>query len=165
MEQKEFHECASRLQDVGKVIEKLPVEIRNEAFNLLKGYISQWASASTHREKPIQHEVESGGGTALFSRFDHDRPSDNVRLVAAYLFQEYGSEPFSAEEVKEIAANAGITIPDRVDMTLAHAKENGKQLFTRVGRGKFKPTVHGESYLKTTYNVKKGTKRREADDK
>jgi hypothetical protein len=69
------------------------------------------------------------------------------------------------EEVKAVATNVGITIPDRVDMTLGNAAEDGKQLFTRVARGKFKPTVHGESYLKSTYEVKKGTKTRGADDK
>jgi hypothetical protein len=165
MDQKEFNECTSRLQEVGKIIEKLPTEIRSEAFGLLKGYVAQQVTTPTRREGPAEYAAGSGEGADLFSRFDHDKPSDNVRLVAAYLFQEYGSDPFSLEEVKAVATNAGITIPDRVDMTLAKATENGKQLFTRVGRGKFKPTVHGEAFLKVTYGVKKGTKKREIDDK
>ena len=37
---------------------------------------------------------------------------------------------------------------------------NGKQLFVSAGRGQFKPTVHGEIYLKNSYKVKKGTKTR-----
>jgi hypothetical protein len=59
-----------------------------------------------------------------------------------------------------MADDAGVTIPDRLNMTLAAAVENGKQLFASAGRGLFKPTVHGEIYLKTTYGVKKGTKKR-----
>lgn len=165
MDQKEFNERASRLHEVGKIIEKLPTEIRNEAFGFLKGYISQQVAAPARKESPAEHEADSGDGADLFSKFDHNKPSDNARLIAAHLFQEYGSEPFSVEEVKAVAANVGITIPDRVDKTLGTAAENGKQLFTQVGRSKFKPTVHGESYLKTTYGIKKGKKTRGADDK
>lgn len=163
MDQKEFDERASRLQEVGKFIEKLPAEIWGGAFELLKGYVSQQAATSANS---FANQQKDGGDEAsIFSRFDHDRPSDNVRLIAAHFFQEYGSEPFSVEEVKAVAADAGITIPDRVDMTIAQAKDSGKQLFTRAGRGKFKTTVHGEAYLKSTYNVKKGTKNRDVDDK
>ena len=58
------------------------------------------------------------------------------------------------------AKDVGITIPERVDLTFLSAKEKGKNLFARAGLGKFKPTVHGEAYLKTTYSVKKGKKTR-----
>ena len=69
-------------------------------------------------------ESKDADGVSLFGKFSHDRPSDNVRLIAAYFFQQYGSEPFSIDEVKAMASEAGITIPDRVDMTLAAAQEN-----------------------------------------
>ena len=36
MDAKEFNEWASRLQEVGKVIEKLPSEIRSEAFGVCR---------------------------------------------------------------------------------------------------------------------------------
>ena len=163
MDQKEFNERASRLQGIGKVIEKLPAEIRSEAFTFLSAYVSQQVGTSARHSAKQQPDGDAGG--SIFSRFEHQKPSDNVRLVAAHLFEEYGSEPFSSDEVKTVAVDAGITIPDRVDMTIAAAKENGKQLFARVGRGKFKPTVHGEAYLKATYRVKKGTKKRDTNDK
>jgi hypothetical protein len=83
-----------------------------------------------------------------------------VKLIAAYLYNEYGSEPFSAEEVKNTSDDVGITIPARIDMTLLEAKDKGKKLFKKIGRGTYKPTVHGEAYLKEKYNVAKGTKRR-----
>lgn len=165
MDQKEFEVRSSRLHEVGKVVERLPSEIRGGAFELLKGYVSQQATAPSRKERSVEDEVDSGSIAELLSKFDHDKPSDNVRLITAFLFQEYGSEPFSGEEVRAIATDSGITVPDRVDMTLAAAKENGKQLFARSGRGKFKPTVHGEARLKAAYGVKKGTKRREQDDK
>ena len=165
MDQKEFSERATRLEEVGKIIEKLPTEIRSEAFGFLRNYILPQVRMPAHKGNPTEHEADSSDGASFFTKFDHDKPSDNARLIAAHLFQEYGSEPFSVEEVRSVAADVGITIPDRVDKTLFSAVENGKQLFARAGRGKFKPTVHGESYLKTTYEVKKGTKTRSADDK
>jgi len=54
----------------------------------------------------------------------------------------------------------GLTVPQRLDKTLLNAKEKGKALFTRAGRGQFKPTVHGEKYLKEQYSVTKGTQKK-----
>ena len=162
MDKKEFDERASRLQDVGNVIDKLPAEIRSEAFGLLKGYVSTNNTSNTGAERKRDKEADNSHvDTNLFSRFDHDKPSDNVRLIAADLFQQYGAEPFTVDEVSARAAEAGITVPARIDMTLRSALEDGKHLFVNAGRGKFKPTVHGESYLKDTYSVKKGTGKRE----
>ncbi len=162
MDKKEFDERVQRLQDVGKVIDALPTEIRSEAFGMLKGYIlGRGKPDSIHTNKEHEPDSDSDGGTGIFSTFDHTQPSDNVRLVAAHLFQQYGSEPFSVDEVNTIAADAGITVPARVDMTLRQAKVNGKNLFVATGAGMFKPTVHGETALKDTYGVKKGTKKRD----
>lgn len=162
MNKAEFDERVSRLQEVGKVIGALPAEIRSEAFSLLKGYVSGHDKPdSTHANNGYEQDSDSDGDTSLFGRFDHNKPSDNVRLVAAFLFQQYGSEPFSVDEVNSIAAEAGITVPARIDMTLRQAKENGKNLFVNTGEAMFKPTVHGETTLKDTYGVKKETKKRE----
>jgi hypothetical protein len=162
VDKKEFDERVLRLQDVGKVLDKLPAEIRSEAFGLLKEYVS---GRNTPDSGAARNEGEDGGDSGydanLFSQFDHDKPSDNVRLIAAYLFQQYGAEAFSVDEMKAIAAESGITVPARIDMTLRNAQENGKHLFLSAGNSKFKPTVHGESHLKEKYGVKKGTKKRE----
>lgn len=166
MDKTEFGERVLRLQEVGKAIDKLPTEIRGEAFDLLKGYVS---GRNTPDSVAEQNEDEGGchpgDDTSLFSRFDHDKPSDNVRLIAALFFQRYGAEAFSVDDVTGTAAEAGITVPTRTDMTLRQAQENGKHLFVSAGNGKFKPTVHGESYLRDAYGVKKGTNRREEASK
>lgn len=106
------------------------------------------------------HEASDSSDEEFFSAHNHDKPADNARLIAAWFYREYGVEPFSVEEVSAKASGVGITIPARVDMTFVQAKEKGKKLFARAGRGKFKPTVHGEANLKATYSVKKGTKKR-----
>jgi hypothetical protein len=64
--------------------------------------------------------------------------------------------------VRTVADHAGLTLPDRVDVTLAGAKKGGKGLFKRAGRGKLQPNVHGETFLRNQYDITKGTKRRSA---
>ncbi len=165
MDEKEFKTRAGRLEQVAKVLEKLPSEVRSEAFDLLKGYVTEHSPESTTKKtqamaKPkVADDTEAG----FFGAFDHDKPADNVRLIAAYFYREYGVEPFSLDEVRQKASDVGITIPARIDMTFLAAIEKGKKLFARAGTGKFKPTVHGEVNLKATYNVKKGAKKRTGD--
>ena len=167
MDDKDFKIRASRLEKVAKVVEKLPVEIRNDAFSLLKGYVTENISDSSAKKAPAKTVPDKTDETeeAFFAAFDHGKPADNARLIAAYFYREYGVEPFSVEAVRQKADDVGITIPERIDMTYLSAKEKGKKLFTRAGTSKFKPTVHGEANLKATYKVKKGTqKRAETED-
>ncbi len=165
MNEKEFKERASRLEQIAKVLEKLPPEVRNGAFELLKAYVTERTTGSPTQKIPgkTSHESRDGTREAFFAQFTHKKPSDNARLIAAYLYREYGADPFSLDEVRQTADDVGITIPERIDMTFLQAKEKGKKLFTRAGNGKFKPTVHGETNLKKTYSVTKGTKKRSQD--
>ncbi|MFZ5615937.1 MAG: hypothetical protein ACOZAA_01255 [Pseudomonadota bacterium] len=158
MDEQSFKESVNRLEQVGKVLEKLPVEVRSEAFNLLKDYVFKPREHRSEAAKRASTQAPDDG--AFFEKFSHDQPADNAKLIAAYFFREYGSAPFSIDDVRKTADDVGITIPSRVDMTFISAVDGGKKLFTRAGRGKFKPTVHGEANLKTTYSIKKGTKRR-----
>lgn len=163
MDQEEFVERSARLQEVGQLLEKLPPEIRKEAFAILRGYVCLSSEKDPERfdEQTVSNQSDE---ISLFTQFDHDKPSDNVRLLAAHFFSEYGSAHFSVDELKALATEAGLTVPERVDKTLASATENSKKLFMSTGRGKFKPTVYGEAYLKSTYSVKKGTKARSVGD-
>lgn len=173
MDEKNFKERVARLEQLGKVVEKLPPEVRAAAFALLEGYVAGTHSSGQSRVQTPK--TSSAGSTrgdaaildisdreAFFSQFEHDKPADNVKLLAAYLYSRYGSAPFPADELRTLADDVGITVPGRLDMTLLQAKERGKQLFARAARGSFKPTVHGESYLKATYRVRKGKEKREA---
>ena len=161
MDEKEFKQRVSRLEQIAKVLEGLPSEARAAAFDLLKGYVTERDSepADKKRSKDMGGDGEDSM-EAFIGSFDHDKPADNAKLIAAYFYSEYGLEPFTLEDVRETAENVGIIIPARPDMTLTQAKEKGKKLFARAGKGKFRPTVHGEKYLKDTYSVKKGRKKR-----
>lgn len=165
MDEKEFKTRASRLEQIAKVLEKLPSEVRNDAFDLLKSYVTEQASESPAKKAPAKakREVSDDSEEGFFGAFDHDKPADNAKLIAAYFYREYGAEPFSLDEVRQKAIDVGITIPARIDMTFLAAREKGKKLFAGAGTGKFKPTVHGEANLKATYSVKKGTKNRVGD--
>jgi hypothetical protein len=94
---------------------------------------------------------------AFFAERDSAKPSDNALATAAYHYSEYGSAGFTIDEMRQLADDVGVTIPERLDMTYLQAKRNGNRLFRRGGRNAFRPTVHGESFFKQTYNVQKGT--------
>jgi len=161
-----FKELVKRIQEANSVISKLDPAIRAEAFSLLKPYMTGHSGRVSHafdeKEKDKVATADENA-EAFFSKHDAKTPAENALLVAAYLYSLDGSEPFSIDEIREIAKDAGITIPERVDMTLANAKREGKALFRRVGKGNFKATVHGETFFKTSYNVTKGRKQRPSD--
>jgi hypothetical protein len=164
-----FDETVKRLEKVDGVIKNLDSAIRAEAFSLLKPYISAGATGSTgstaadsgsSNGTEQQAAMDFADAEAFFTTHEDGKPSDNAYLVTAYLYTQYGSSPFSIDDVRAVADHAGLTLPDRVDVTLAGAKKGGKQLFKRAGRGMLQPNVHGETYLRNTYNIIKGTKRR-----
>jgi len=74
----------------------------------------------------------------------------------------YGSEPFSTEDIRKTGEEAGLIVPQRIDMTLKGAKRDGRPIYMK-DRGGYRPTVLGETVLKTTYGVSKGRQRRAPD--
>ena len=159
MDKKALSEIEERLLEVNKIVGKLDVSIRVAAFDFLKPYITTGAFIpDTAPKKPAADPPSSADESELIQKHGDGKPNDNVNLIAALWFGEYGSNPFSIDHVREKARSAGLTIPARTDMTLRSAREKGKSLYLSTGRGLFKPTVVGEAFLKVTYNVKRGTK-------
>lgn len=157
MNKRTFSEITKRLQEVNGVIKDLDQSIRSAAFLLLRDYITGTLSGAD--EDTQNEERETLGGDEkeeFFSRFSCEKPSDNALLIAGYHYSRYGVVPFSTTDVKTIADEVGITIPDRVDMTFKNAQRKGKNLFRSTGKNRFQPTVHGEKFFKDTYNVSKG---------
>lgn len=160
MKEEEYNERVKKLQEVNGVITKLDPAIREHAFKLLEGYITGRKPKQIGKEEDGDNVDTDDDMESFFSRFDHEKPSDNAMSIAAYHYSQYGKEPISYDEVKQIAGDVGLTIPERVDMTFKAAKDKGKSLFQSGGRGKSKPTVHGETYLKEKFGVKKGKKKK-----
>ncbi|HER34742.1 MAG TPA: hypothetical protein ENO19_04680 [Halothiobacillaceae bacterium] len=160
MDDKTYKERVNRLRELDKVVKTLDPTIREASFRLLQAYVT---GSKTHTDPNVSGD-EGSGGSSILGTFDHDKPADNVLLVTAEHFRKYGDAPFVLEEVRTTARNAGLTIPERLDKTLTAASRNGKKLFAKVARGRFKPTVHGEKFFKETYSVSKGTSVKPGED-
>lgn len=173
MDEQEFKDRCRRLKEVNKVIAALDTAIREPAYAALEPYVTGQPSG---KRTPPKHDSDRNGDeqedTSNLDRDEFilahhkrdDEPADNALLLTAWHYKEYGSEPFSYAEIKTLANDAGLTTPDRIDMTFKTAKAEGKSSFTPAGRGKVRPTVHGEKRLKDTYNIKKGTKKKTEND-
>ena len=164
MESGTFHERVKRLKEVNEVIEKLDPAIREGAFSLLASYITGQPHRADGKQQadPATGEGEESEQqmTELFGKYPDAKPSENAILIAAWLYSQFGAQPFKLDEMREIAESVGLTIPSSLDMTLKQAQREGKSLFQHSGRSEFKPTVPGELYFKKTYQVPKGTKKR-----
>ncbi len=164
MDEKTYQERVKKLIEINKIIEKLDPSIREEGFKLLQSYITGKEEVSGRiDEGKKETEQEVGNEESFFGKFGHTRPCNNALLISAYLYNQFGTSPFSLNDVKKLADKNGITIPSRCDTTLRNAKREGKNLFTKVGKDKYKPTVHGEEFLKKTYNVSKGKKTKDPE--
>jgi hypothetical protein len=162
MNETTLKERTKKLLEINEIVKKLDETIRPAAFLLLQDYVS--GSAAPDKEKPhhpVPHIDAGEGREGFFSKFNHAKPSDNVLLVSAYHYSQYGSSPFSVEEIKALADQVGVTIPNKPYMTLTAAQRKGKGLFRSVGKGVFCPTVHGETFFKNTYKVSKGTQQKQ----
>jgi hypothetical protein len=159
MEKKGFDEVAERLLEINKTIAKLDPAIRSSAFELVKGYVSTGTQSTLSPDAKPKNEPHGGVVDlgALIAAHPEARPSENLELLTAYWYGNYGVTPFTVENLREAATDGGLTIPDRPDKTLKVAKEGGKKLYQSAGRGLFKPTVPGEMHLKQTYSLRKGT--------
>ncbi|HEY3762508.1 MAG TPA: hypothetical protein VGN23_12245 [Verrucomicrobiae bacterium] len=166
MTQTIFKERLERLKEVNEVLKQIDVTIRPAAFSLLQDYITQ--NKSVGDGKPSMQKTRESEGipdrTEFFSQFTHDKPADNVLLLAAYHYSEYGTASFTVDQMKDLGNEVGVTIPERLDMTFLQAKRDGKALFLRAGRGAFRPTVHGETFFKKSYQVSKGTQQKQEAD-
>ena len=162
MNEEAYKTRVKRLKEVNNVIKLLDPAIRERAFELLKQYITSGTSGdgASVEQQNTSHVELTDDAEEFFSKFDHAKPADNAKLIAAYHYSQYGADGFSVDEMRRLADDVGLTVPDRLDMTFLDTRKDGKNLFKRAGRGKFKPTVHGEKYLKEAYKVKKGTKQK-----
>jgi len=166
MDKRKVEEVHSKLLEINKLIEKLDPAIKSAAFDILTPFyfdeLPSPRSKSSEKQKveakkPKEKEVDTSDLGEFITQFEHVKPKDNVMLLAAWLYSQYGAYPIQAKEIKELADACGLVIPSRADNTMRQAKDKGKSLFTQQGKG-WKPTVSAELFLKNIYGVKKGNK-------
>lgn len=173
MDSDAFRTSADRLKEINEVITQLDESIRPAAFDVLRPYVD--GRASPARERDDRQGVSNGDNNVAIANdllVDRDivreflgehhseKPAENVKAIAGLVYSRYGTSEFTAQEVREVAHEAGVTVPDRVDVTLGTARVNKKPLFQKVRPGVYRPTVHGEKFFKETFKVTKGTGRR-----
>jgi hypothetical protein len=161
MNNTDFRETIKRLEAVNAIILKLDPNIRGAAFELFKPYLTETLACSTSSggETPTALSSSSPSLVELMQKHPNAPAHENAYLLAAHWFSVYGSEPFSLEGVRELGNNAGLTVPERLDMTYKQAKSEGKAIFQPVERGTYRPTVAGEGWLRSTFGVSKGTQK------
>ena len=126
--------------------------------------ILDWIAGSFGLSLKINDEVEGedespAGLDEFIKKNTHDKPdkpAKNVHMLAAYHYSQYGVVSFSIKEIQSLAGDYGVTIPERLDMTL-----KGSKLYKSTGRHMYKPTVKGELYFKNKYEVSKGKKKKQ----
>lgn len=164
MDENTFKGRASRLEAIADVLKKLPEGVHQRAFALLEPYVTgvQPPPVADADEKGAEADTDHSNDSKVefFSDFDDEKPADNLKRIAAWFYKEYGDDPFSLEDLRKVAKEVGVTIPARPNDTLRASRYDGKKTFEATGRGKFKPTIAGQKYLKQTFNVEKGTKSR-----
>jgi len=166
-----------KIKEMNAFIADLEPAVRAAAFEMLRPYYfgSDGNSKNGDREpatrlesmKPVTKTAASktkpliAADTAeeFFGQFETNKPHENVMLIAAWLYSQFGIADIDPAELKEIANAAGLTVSPRADNTLRQAKKNGKALFRQMANG-WQPTLAGEAYLKETFGIKKGTKQK-----
>jgi hypothetical protein len=149
MNKKVIEEVKQHLSDINKTIASLDPAIRGAAFNILAPYyFDEISPPSDDKKTPPAKKQLPFSDTASIEKFfathEHNKPSDNVFLIAAWLYSQHGITPLTAALCDEISSQIGITVP-------------GKSLFKQQGKG-WVLTISGEQYVKETYGVRKGNK-------
>ena len=120
--------------------------------------IKQIISAVKKTEKAEEiEEISEDEEDKFFKANSQKKPSDNVYLIFAWFYSQYGSVPISKKLIQQKASKVGLIIPNEPDATLRSAGKNTKPRFRKVEKG-YQLTVHGEIYLKEIFKVDKGTK-------
>lgn len=162
---KKIKDIKKKLLEINKFISSLDISIRATAFNILAPHYfgDQINRILTGADSTVQGEGEENDSSSFYRKFDHEKPKDNVFLITAWFYSQYGVFPITIKDINNEADNTGLTVPNRSDNTIRFAKKKGKKLFKQVAKG-WQLTVNGEIYLKDTYEIKKGNKKRPEDD-
>src|SRR5580700_7475124 len=115
MDSATFKARSERLLEVAKLIEKIPAEIRAQAFSLVAAYVTGKAAPDSGKAHAANDDgdetVDTEDRGAFFTKFTHDKPSDNIYLIAAYWYGQHGIAPFTVEGIRKLAGEVGVTIP------------------------------------------------------
>ncbi len=95
--------------------------------------------------------------TTFFEPLDTKVPAHALEAIVAWYYAQNGPVVVTKTMVNDLADKVGLTIPQRSDMTLRVAKNEGKKLFVHFGKG-YKLTTAGELYIKKKIPNSEGEK-------
>ena len=153
-------QITDKLTEINKIILKLDPAIRSPAFGILAPFFFEETPGGdtvTEGGKNEPNKVSTADKEEFFNSFDNNKPKDNVFLIVAWFYSQYGLFPITRRMLNEEASKAGLIIPERSDNTMRMAKHKGKTLFRQKSSG-WQLTVSGEAFVKETYSVTKGKK-------
>jgi hypothetical protein len=145
-------------QQIVKILVNEDSETRRRAIQAAMMLLGE---ASSELEFPGAGGNDPADLAAFFNRDEKLKPSDYACLCAAYHFSMYGTAAFSLDDLRTIALDAGVVLPDRLDMTLKSAVKDGKKLFQAAGRNAYKPTASAGVLFKEQWGVKPGKRKKE----
>jgi hypothetical protein len=165
MEKRHIEDIKKRLREINSIISDLDPAIRSAAFDLLAPLYFRdsgepVSDKKSSKDKKQATKTEHPDDLKTFCEaYSHDKANINVHLLAAWLYSQHGLFPITRKDINDLAAENSLTIPERPDKTMDTAKHKKKNLYRKHGVG-WQLTVHGESFLKKKYDVKKGNKPR-----
>ncbi len=169
MDDQQIKDAKKKLGDINKTISALDPSIRAAAFEILAPlYFEEYEppevpSGPKKTPKRQRSAASPSDRETFFAQHDHDKAKDNLHLIAAWFYSQYGVTPITRKDVRDCGGDIGLTIPDRPDNTMRFAKKDGKNLYRQKSSG-WQLTVNGEAYVKSTYGVRKGNKTRPSGD-
>jgi hypothetical protein len=169
MDKRKYEDAVERLKQVNEVISGLDPAIRADAFAVLKPYVTgKPGKLEDDRGEDLGEVVEPDSTSAdlidFFDKYGSDVEANNAHAAAAWWYHLYGKSPFTYDDLRTIAEQGEVHIPDRLDNTIGSGRRDGRPLYRRVRPGHYRPTAHGESFLKTTFSVTKGRQKPPSSD-
>ncbi|MGE3650398.1 MAG: hypothetical protein AB7G10_18835 [Reyranellaceae bacterium] len=146
-------------QQVVKILAGVDQETQKRALDAVMILLGHEPRKPFQERKVAEIDRDDAAGEDLGTFFQRDgdfRPADYALLCAAFHFSQFGNSGFTLQDIRAIASNAGVVIPDRLDMTFANSTDKGKRLFQKLGRGSFKPTTAAGLSFKERWSVKPG---------
>lgn len=160
MDETAFKELTRRLKSASKVIEELDPVLREDAWAMLRPFVSPDEEPAHEKHEDRKRQGRDGSGSSksgvsedvLIEEHESDKEADNLYLTLAILYQRHGRGPFSLELIKSVAKSLDLTLPNRPDVTF---RNTTKKVVRKQDNG-YKIQPSGETWLKENYKVKKG---------
>jgi hypothetical protein len=149
--------AGSIAQQIVTILANEDSETRKRAINAALALLGETLSnqGSVEDESALDEDDEAKL-VVFFNRSEKLKPAESAYLCAAYHYSKYGPAAFSLDELRNIAKETGVVLPDRLDMTLKQAGNGGKKLFQSAGRDAYKPTASAGVLFNERWAVKPG---------